>query len=152
MILAGAGVSHDDAESPNVYFGWLRPSKTPPKFNEKTPRESTKSEILGGGRKKKRARFWAVQRKGGPEGPSSGGRSSRGGPAEDGPVKGGPAEGGPAEGGPAEENGGTSSGYFVTGLVSSMIQLRSGWTKQRMHLENLGSGPGSQRDGQSVVL
>ena len=36
-----------------------------------------------------------------------------------------------------DENGGTSSGYFVTGLVSSMIQLRSGWTKQRMHLENL---------------
>ena len=36
-----------------------------------------------------------------------------------------------------DENGGTSSEYFVTGLVSSMIQLRSGWTKQRMRLENL---------------
>ena len=50
-----------------------------------------------------------------------------------------------------DENGGTSSGYFVTGLVSSMIQLRSGWTRQQMRLESLGSGHGSQRDGQSVV-
>ena len=37
-----------------------------------------------------------------------------------------------------DENGGTTSGYFVTGLVSSMIQLRSGWIKQRMHLGELG--------------
>ena len=64
-----AGVSHDDPESPNVHFGGPQPSKTPPKFNEKTPRESTKSEILGGGRNKR------------------------------GEILGGPAEGGPAEGG-----------------------------------------------------
>ena len=36
-----------------------------------------------------------------------------------------------------DENGDTSSGYFVTGLVSSTIQLRSGWTRQQVHLENL---------------
>ena len=36
-----------------------------------------------------------------------------------------------------DENGGTSSGYFVTGLVSSMIQLKNGWTKQRIHLWSL---------------
>ena len=34
--------------------------------------------------------------------------------------------------------GGTSSGYFVTGLVSSTIQLRSGWTRQQVHLDSLG--------------
>ena len=37
--------------------------KTPPKFNEKTPRE-TQKERNGGGRGKKRAKFWAVQRRG----------------------------------------------------------------------------------------
>ena len=43
----------------------VRSSKTPPKFNEKTPRERRKKEISGG-REKKRAKFWAVQGKGGP--------------------------------------------------------------------------------------
>ena len=42
-----------------MHFGGPRSSKTPPKFNEKTPRESTKSEIPGG--KKKRA---GVRRRG----------------------------------------------------------------------------------------
>ena len=51
-----------------------------------------------------------------------------------------------------DENGGTSSGYFVTGLVSSMIQLRNGWTKQRIHLWNLGKRSRiAERDGQIVV-
>ena len=50
-----------------------------------------------------------------------------------------------------DENGGTSSRYFVTGLVSSTIQLRSGCTRQQLHLESWKSGPGSQRDGQSFV-
>ena len=51
-----------------------------------------------------------------------------------------------------DENGGTSSGYFLTGLLSFTIQLRSGWTKQQLYLERIwGSGPESQRDGQSVV-
>ena len=50
-----AGVSHDDPESPNVHFGGPRPSKTPPKFNEKTPRESTKSVISGGEEEKKKS-------------------------------------------------------------------------------------------------
>ena len=39
--------------------------QTPPKFNEKTPRERRKNEISGG-REKKSAKFWAVQGKGGP--------------------------------------------------------------------------------------
>ena len=47
---------------------------------------------------------------------------------------------------------GTSSGYFVTGVVSSTIQLRSGWTTQRMHLENLGKRSRiPERRTQSVV-
>ena len=50
-----------------------------------------------------------------------------------------------------DENGDTSSGYFVTGLVSSTTQLRNGWTKQRIHCGVGRSGPGSQRDGQSVA-
>ena len=45
-----------------------------------------------------------------------------------------------------DENGGTSSGYFVTGLVSSMIQLRSGWTRQQMHLESLGKRVPDRRE------
>ena len=45
-----------------------------------------------------------------------------------------------------DENGGTTSGYFVTGLVSSMIQLRSGWTKQRMHLGELGEAVPDRRE------
>ena len=55
----------------------FRPSKTPPKFNEKTPRETPK-ERNGGGKGKKKSEIL-------------------GGPAEGGPVEGGPAEGGPAE-------------------------------------------------------
>ena len=39
-----------------------RSSKIQPKFNEKTPRETHK-ERNGGGRGKKRAKFWAVRRK-----------------------------------------------------------------------------------------
>ena len=46
-------------------------SKTPPKLPEKTPRESTKSVILGGRRKK--AKIWKVRRTGG-----SGGGKVRG--------------------------------------------------------------------------
>ena len=37
-------------------------------------------------------------------------------------------------------NGGTSSGYFVTGLVSS-TQLRNGWITQQVHLESLWKRP-----------
>ena len=51
-----------------------------------------------------------------------------------------------------DENGGTSSGYFVTGLVSSMIQLRSGWTKQRMHLENLGAVPDRRETDKALYM
>ena len=46
----------------------VRNSKTPPKFNEKdpsSPRERRKNENCGG-RGKKRAKFWAVRRRGGP--------------------------------------------------------------------------------------
>ena len=51
------------------------PGFTPPKFNEQTPREREK-ERNGGGRGKKRAKFWAVRRRG---------VQWRGGPAEGGP-------------------------------------------------------------------
>ena len=47
-----------------------------------------------------------------------------------------------------DENDGTSSGYFVAGLVSSMIQLRSGWTR---HLENLGKRSWIAERRKSVV-
>ena len=69
--------SHYDPESPNVHFGGPEP-----KFNEKTPRESTKSEISGVGWKKKSE------------------------------ILGGPAEGLPAEGALAESGvrGGRGSG------------------------------------------
>ena len=36
--------------------------------------------------------------------------------------------------------------------MAALIQLRSGWTKQRMHLENLEKRSRiAERDGQSVV-
>ena len=63
-----------------------------------TPREGGKNENWCG-RGKKRAKFWAVQR--------------RGGPAEGCPAEGCPAEGGPAQGRPAEGLG--SSGFRVQG-------------------------------------
>ena len=56
-------------ESPNVHISGFRPSKTPPEFNEKTPRE-TQKERNGGGKGKKKSE-----------------------------ILGGPAEGGLAEGG-----------------------------------------------------
>ena len=67
-----AGVPHDN-QSPNVHILGLRPSKTPPKFNEKTPRETQKERILLREREKKernfgRSRGRAVQGKGGPRG------------------------------------------------------------------------------------
>ena len=46
-------------ESPNVHTSGSRPSKTPPKFHEKTPREREKKNENGGGRGKKNAKFWA---------------------------------------------------------------------------------------------
>ena len=40
-------------ESPNVHISGFRPSKTPTKFNERTPRERKKNENCGGRREKK---------------------------------------------------------------------------------------------------
>ena len=48
-----ARVSHDGPESPNVHISRSQPSKTQPKFNEKTPRE-TKRAKWGREREKKR--------------------------------------------------------------------------------------------------
>ena len=42
-------------------MGGSRPSKTPPKFHEKTPRERQKER--NGGKRRKRAKFWAAQRR-----------------------------------------------------------------------------------------
>ena len=60
--------------------------KTPPKFNEKTPREGRKERILRRNREKKSEIL------GGPgEGPGEG-RSWKGGPGKGGPGKGGPGK------------------------------------------------------------
>ena len=40
--------------------------KTPPKFHEKTPRERHRKSEMVAGEGKKRAKFWAVRRRGGP--------------------------------------------------------------------------------------
>ena len=69
-LFGAAGDSHDSPRTPNVHISGSRPSKTPPKFNEKTPREGRRNENCGGGRKKKSEILF------------------------------GPAEGGPAESGP----------------------------------------------------
>ena len=50
-------------ESPNVHISGFRPSKTPTKFNERTPRERKKNENCGGRREKKERNFWAVRRR-----------------------------------------------------------------------------------------
>ena len=53
--------------------------QTPPKFNEKTPREGRKERILRRERDKKERKIWAVPGKGGPrEGRSREGRSREG--------------------------------------------------------------------------
>ena len=90
-----AGVSHDSPRAQTCTFE--RPVfKTPPKFNEKTPREEEKNEFFGG-RGKKRAKFWAVQGKGCP--------------AEGGPGKGGPGEG-RSRGRAVQGKGGPGEGRF----------------------------------------
>ena len=40
--------------------------------------------------------------------------------------------------GDTDGSGVTSSGHFVTGLVSSTTQLRNGWVRQRVRLGSLG--------------
>ena len=69
------GLAHDSPRTPNVHI-----CQTPPKFNEKTPREGRKERILRREREKKernfgRSRGRAVQGKGGPGkgGPKKGG-------------------------------------------------------------------------------
>ena len=64
-----AMVSHDDPENSKRAF-WRAPAlQTPPKFHEKTPRESTKRKKLGG---EKKTKFWAVQQRGSSGGVSGG--------------------------------------------------------------------------------
>ena len=55
-----AGASHDSPRA--LMCTGPRPSTTPPKFNEKTPRV-TQKERNGGLRGEKRAKFWAVRRR-----------------------------------------------------------------------------------------
>ena len=50
-------------ESPNVHISGPLPSKTPTKFNKRTPRERKKNENCGGKREKKKAKFWVVRRR-----------------------------------------------------------------------------------------
>ena len=76
-------------ESPNVHIGLQKHHQN---STRRHPERHKKNETVAG-KGRKRAKFWAVQGKGGP---------GEGGPAEGGPAEGGPAEGGPAEGGPAE--------------------------------------------------
>ena len=52
-----AGVFTRQPESPNVHISGFRPSKTPPKFHERTPRERKKKESCGGRREKKERNF-----------------------------------------------------------------------------------------------
>ena len=52
------------SESPNVHISGSRPSKTPPKFNEKDQEEREKRIKTVAGEGKKRAKFWAVRRRG----------------------------------------------------------------------------------------
>ena len=79
-------------ESPNVHISGYRPSKTPTKFNERTPRERKKNENCGGRREKKSEIL------GGPaEGCPAEGCPTEGCQGEGGvQVRGGPVEGGPA--------------------------------------------------------
>ena len=67
-LLCEAGVSHDNQRAPHLRVPAF---KTPPKFNEKTPREGRKERILRREREKKERKFGrsrgrAVQGKGGP--------------------------------------------------------------------------------------
>ena len=51
------GLAHDSPRTPNVHISGSRSSKTPPKFNEKTPREGRKERILRWEREKKARNF-----------------------------------------------------------------------------------------------
>ena len=51
------GVSHDSPRTPIVHILGSRPSKTPPKFHEETPREGRKERILRREREKKERNF-----------------------------------------------------------------------------------------------
>ena len=61
-ISKAAGASHDSPRAQTCTFQGDGASKTPPKFHEWTPKRGRKNEIWGG--KKKRAKIWAVRRRG----------------------------------------------------------------------------------------
>ena len=65
LLLLCAGASHNSQRTPNAHIWGSRPSKTPPKFNEKTPRER-QNERKWGREREKRATFWAPH----PSGPT----------------------------------------------------------------------------------
>ena len=66
-----AGISHDSPRTPNVHIRGSRPSNTPPKFHEKTPREREKKNEHEGGRGKKKREIL------GPSGPHPSGPTLR---------------------------------------------------------------------------
>ena len=53
---------HTTARMPKRAHFRSQPSKTPPKFHEKTPKRETKRKVAGEG--KERVKFWAVRRRG----------------------------------------------------------------------------------------
>ena len=65
--LRAAGVSHDSPRTPNVHISGSPPSRTP-KFHARTSKRGRKKENCGGREGKKKAKFWAVQRRGPAEG------------------------------------------------------------------------------------
>ena len=85
------GALHDSPRTPNVHIFGSQPSKTPPKFNETTPkREKKRKKIVAG--EKKRAKFGSPH----PSGPTF----SRFGPAPFGAQQFGPHPSGPHPSGP----------------------------------------------------
>ena len=81
--LVGPPGFHTTAREPKRAHFRVPAFKTPPKFNEKTPRE-TQKQRNGGGKGKKKSEIM-------------------GGPAEGGPVEGGRAEGGPGKSNPNQQ-------------------------------------------------
>ena len=71
-----AGVSHDSPRTPNVHISGPQPSKNTTKIPRVDLQRGKKRTNFAAGEGKKRAKFWAVQGKGGPgEGRSGGGGS-----------------------------------------------------------------------------
>ena len=111
-----------ESESPNVHISGPRPSKTPTKFHERTPRERKKNENCGGRREKKERNF----------GRSGGGLS--GGGLSGGGLSGGGLSGGGLSGG-GLSGGGLSGGGLSGGGLSSGGLSGRGLSSGRVHRE-----------------